>query len=307
MAGTALILRQLNLRDPNTEEVYWDHSINFKHVPAPIINFVTVAVPDSSSAYRNETPVAQECVLQWCTKRISARYYKGNYSETIISTFKNDTKIPYPMLFNVSNHEYDYTTNITLIPPGQDDIFLVPNQTALQTIFSFDNLVPLYVTQENITSNAYIRSRNDGNLSNEARISVYPENKWAVPDNTSLHLADLATAMTNVIRQYPTCSELVYGSGSLEVFVSVSWGWFTLPIVLLLSTFIFLVGTVIQSRRQKEVGVWKTSSLAVLANGLDETTKKAIGSRTLLDLFDSSCDAEVLLRSEKGILTLGRS
>jgi hypothetical protein len=298
-------MRQLDLRDPRTEESYWDRSINFKHVPSPIINFVTVAVPDAAAAWRNETPIAQECVLRWCTKTISARYYKGNYTEKIISTFTNDTMIPYPIDFNSSTYEYYYRTNITIIPPGQDDVFKVPNDTALQTIFTMDQNVPLFVTQLNMTSVPYLRSRNDLNDSNEARLSIERNNRWALPNNASVHLADLATAMTNVIREYPTSSELVYGSGSLEVYVLVSWGWFALPVILLFATLVFLVGTILQSKRQNEIGVWKTSSVAVLANGLDDATKAGIESRTLLDLFNKSCDTEVLLRSEKGVLRLG--
>jgi hypothetical protein len=304
VAGEALVLRQLDLRDPRTEEVYWDHSINFKNVPSPIIDFITVAVPDASAAWQNQTPIAQECVLRWCTKTIAARYYKGNYTEQIISTFTNNTMIPYPLAFNASNDGYEYRANITIIPPGQDRIFTVPNTTVLQTIFTFDFMVPAYVTQLNYSSSAYLRSRNDANVSSEARLAVYQGNQWALPNNVSLHLADLATAMTNVIREYPTSSELVYGSGSLEVFVLVSWGWFLLPVVLLLSTFIFLVATIVRSRKQAEIGIWKTSSLAALANGLDDRTKRTIESQTLLDLFDKSCDTEVFLRSEKGMLRL---
>jgi hypothetical protein len=303
-AGEALIVRQLSLRDPRTEEVYWDHSINFKHVPAPIIDFITVAVPDASAAWQNQTPVAQECILRWCTKTIAARYYKGNYTEQIISTFTNDTIIPYPLLFDASDDGYQYLTNITIIPPDQDRIFTVSNLTALQTIFTFDVLIPLYVTQLNVSAPAYMRSHNDQNLSSEARISLFGENRWTTAQNVSTHLADLATAMTNVIREYPTSSELVLGSGSLEIFIVVSWGWFLLPVLLLCLTLIFLVITIVRSRRLKEIGIWKTSSLAVLAKGLDERDRTNIQSQTLLDLLDKSCDTEVLLSSDRGTVRL---
>jgi hypothetical protein len=213
-AGEALVMRQLGLRDPRTEEVYWDHSINFKHVPSPIIDFITVAVPDASAAWLNQTPTAQECVLQWCTKTIAARYHEGNYTERILSTFTNNTMIPYPLDFNASNYNYEYLINITITPPGQDRTFVVPNDTALQTIFSFDLLIPQYVTQLNSSALPILRTHNDQNDSDEVRLSLYPYNQWALPNNASLHLADLATAMTNVVRQYPNSSELVLGSGS---------------------------------------------------------------------------------------------
>jgi hypothetical protein len=304
-AGEALVLRQLDLRDPRTEETYWDRSINFKHVPSPIIDFITVALPDASNAWLNQTPIAEECVLRWCTKKIQASYHKGNYTENILSTFTNNTMIPYPLLYNASASGYEYNANITITPPGQNQSFTVDNITMLQTIFTYDLIIPLFVTQENYSVPSMVRWRNDDNSSTEARISPYGENGWAAPNNVSLHVMDLATAMTNVIRQYHGSSELVLGSGSLEVYILISWGWFLLPVSLLLLTLFFLVMTITQSRNRKDVGIWKTSSLAALATGLDDTTRKNIESQTLLDLFEKSCDTEVLLRSEKGTLKLG--
>jgi hypothetical protein len=304
-AGEALVLRLLSLRDPRTEETYWDHSINYKHVPSPIVNFIAVAVPDASAAWRNQTPIAQECVLQWCTKTVLARYSHGNYSERILSTFTNNTMIPYPLKFNASNYDYEYGINITLTPPGQDRTYTVPNDTALQTVFSFDLLVPQYVTQTNLSALPYLRSYNDQNTSTEARLSTYLANRWALPNNVSNQLANLATAMTNIVRQYPNSSELVLGSGSLEVYIFISWGWFSLPVILLALTLVFLVSTIVLSRRRKDIGIWKTSSLAVLANGLGNTTTNGIESQTLFELLDKSRDAEVVLRAQKGALRFG--
>jgi hypothetical protein len=297
-AGEALISRLLNFRDPRTERPYWDHSLNYKHIPAPIINFATVSVADASAAYSNKTPIAHECVIHWCTKTISARYVNGKYSERVLSTFTNQTMIPNPLVLDGGPATYDFFTNITIEPPGQDETFTVVNDTALQTIFTFDVITPLYLTQSNISADPMLRTYNDMNTTNRARSLKYTSNHWA-SDDIPQYIADLTTTMTNVIRAYPGSSEMVYGTGILESYVHISWGWFALPVTLLLSTLVFLLRTIVQSRKE-DIGIFKTSSLAILANGLDDTTRTALESGTLLGLYENAYNVRVALRAEKG-------
>jgi hypothetical protein len=292
--GEALVVRQLNFRDPRTEEAYWDHSLNFKHVPYPIVNFATVAVHDAAAAYRNETPVAHECVLRFCTRHIAARYYKGAYTENILSTFTNDTMTPWPLLME-GDADYDYFDNITITPPGQKETFLVGNDTMLQTIFTFDYKIPQYVTQTNVSAILRLRTENDRNGS--SRAFDYLVNDWASSKDIPHYVASLATSMSHAIRLSPSSSEKVLGSGSLEVYVKISWGWFVLPATLLVATLGFLLGTVVRSRTH-DIGILKTSSLAILAHGLNDVTKKDVASGTLLELFDKACETQVTFRKE---------
>jgi hypothetical protein len=301
----ALISRQLNLRDPRTEQHYWDRSINFKHIRSPILNFITAAVPDAASAYHNKTPVAHECVLNWCTKTIAATFREGSLSENILSTFTNDTMVPNPLV-NDAPGSYWYTQNITITPPGQDRTFFVPNDTVLQTIFAFDFVLPNYLTQANTTAPSELRYYNDMNtttnesaITGHSRTEVYNSHYWTPPNNVSQNILDLSTAMTNLMRTYPDSFEKVQGSGSLESYINVSWAWFSLPIVLVFFTLIFLAGTILQSRKQA-IGIWKTSSLAVLSIGLNPDVKKRVESHSLLELFEKSCETKVLLQAEKG-------
>ncbi|KAF2430985.1 hypothetical protein EJ08DRAFT_206377 [Tothia fuscella] len=297
--GEALVTRQLNFRDPRTEEVYWEHSINFKNVPNAIVNFASVSVANAEAAYRNQTPVAHECVLRFCTQKIAARYYKGNYTENILSTFTNHTQRPWPIIMD-GDASYNYVQNITIIPPDQDEIFSVDNKTMLQAIFAFDYKLPFYVTQQNTSALPLIRTENDRN---DSRLTfLYSVDYWSTR-NISNYVADLATAMAHAIRLHPTSSEKVLGSGSLEVYVHISWGWFTLPAMLLIGTLLFLVITMVQSRRQG-ASVFKTSAVATLANGLDDSTKQRVGSDSLSELFDKACTTKVMLQREMSTIKL---
>ncbi|KAF2430986.1 hypothetical protein EJ08DRAFT_206013 [Tothia fuscella] len=299
-AGQALISRVLNFRDPRTEQHYWDQSLNFKEIIDPIINLAVATVPDASAAYLNVTPVAHECVLYWCTKTISANYQEGKYSERVLSTFRNKTIRTNPLTYKLESNtiNYDYLSNVTITPDGQSETFVVANETALQTIFTFDQLIPLYVTQTNRSATTLLRTHNDMNTTERARSLEYPENQWASNDIPQ-HMDDLATTITNAIRTYPGSSELVLGSGSMESYIHIRWRWLILPIILLSSTLVFLVATIIRSRREN-IGVFKTSSLALLANGLDDASRRELRSQTLYGIFDNACHVKVALKLDEG-------
>ncbi|KAI9738284.1 MAG: hypothetical protein M1834_008782 [Cirrosporium novae-zelandiae] len=59
--------------------------------------------------------------------------------------------------------------------------------------------------------------------------------------------------------------------------VHVRWGWIALPAALLLLTIIFLLLTIIQTSLDGPGLVWKSSTLALLFNGLDTNTRQSYG------------------------------
>jgi hypothetical protein len=84
----------------------------------------------------------------------------------------------------------------------------------------------------------------------------------------------LATAMTNVIRSAPS-KEMISGqSFSREAYVSVRWEWLTLPIGLLLMSFIFLAATIFKSALEKDqLGVLKNSAILTLLYGVPDNMR----------------------------------
>lgn len=85
--------------------------------------------------------------------------------------------------------------------------------------------------------------------------------------NISETMDRIAAAMTNRLRD---TSILNVGgrSGSMELFIRVSWLWLVLP-VLSVSLGTILLISVIQVTRKHKLHIWKTSELALLFHGLD--------------------------------------
>jgi hypothetical protein len=103
------------------------------------------------------------------------------------------------------------------------------------------------------------------------------KNPWIPPANVSEHMDRMATAFTNVIRA-GSSKETIYGDAyDKETYVSVRWGWLSLPLGLLILSFVFLVATIIKSAKETgQVGVWKTSAIATLLYGLPDHYQKRI-------------------------------
>ncbi|PMD17019.1 hypothetical protein NA56DRAFT_752676 [Hyaloscypha hepaticicola] len=74
----------------------------------------------------------------------------------------------------------------------------------------------------------------------------------------------LSIALTNNLRT-GTDSTTVEGTFySLEIYLSVRWDWFILPVFLIAAAFFFLIVTMIQTKR-RGTGVWKSSPLVTMA------------------------------------------
>jgi hypothetical protein len=278
--GEALWMRMINLHTPPLNHTYWNGSYRFKNTldTLPIFDFMIAASPDVASVYADKPPQAAECVLRWCTKTISASVVDGNYTETVLSTFTNDTVQPNPFLDAwLRNRDLDaYTANISITPPGSRDTYSVSNKVVFQTIVPFSSFVPSYFTSDNISATPTVRQYEMAGVFT-SQFQAIDTNRWVTPRNLSAYVENIATAMTNVIRTYPNSSEPVFGYGGLETYIHIQWGWFCLPLIVLFSTLFVLVATICKGSSQEQGGLWKTSTLAILLHGLDAKTRQDFG------------------------------
>jgi len=68
-----------------------------------------------------------------------------------------------------------------------------------------------------------------------------------------------------------------------ETRVHIRWPWIILPAALLIFSFLFLAVTIMRSEKDdKKIGIWKSSALAVLFNGLGDDVQDFVGTRTNL-------------------------
>ena len=119
-------------------------------------------------------------------------------------------------------------------------------------------------------------------------------------------VGQLATSMTAYTRINPNRDQslgYVYGSAiRTETCIRVQWAWLAFPASLVLLTFAFLSATIWRTRKQRhdhsshERGAWKSSSLAVLFAGLDETVQhERARVATKADMRDRAEDINVSL------------
>lgn len=87
--------------------------------------------------------------------------------------------------------------------------------------------------------------------------------------------------------------------------VAVKWQWITLPVTVVLLSVVFLVITILVSRRQKQLALWKSSVLPLLYHGLDERVAILDGEEyaVVSGMEADAKSVEVLLEgSERGRL-----
>jgi hypothetical protein len=171
-------------------------------------------------------------------------------------------------------------------PEPQNEIFSISNQTAFQTLLLFDTILPAFVTSDNdsSSSSSQLKWLNGGGfLGTPPQLVPLPNavNPWIPPNNISAHMEKLAKVMTIVMRNTPSQNNTLQQANGVaweqRTFVKTRWLWLILPLTLLTFSLIFLMATVAKSSREEsQVGIWKTSIIAVLFNGLGEEVQKKV-------------------------------
>lgn len=289
--GDALSLRLLPLSDTTTRQpLYGSGSINFKDVRNPIADFIAVGTNGGTSAvYQNATPEANECILHWCTKTFTPTYQWGQLNENPTNIFY-DSGPPTNPWFPHKNAEgtmvNDYLATFNLTPPVQHPsdaniTYGLANVTALEVLLLFDVILPSYITS-NVTSTPLFRTFNAVYMGGPPRSRIAGNVGWAPPNNITTYVQRLADAMTHSVRANSNETVTAWGQALMgETYVHVRWEWIILPVLILFISLIFIVATVLKSSSEmKEVGIWKTSALAALMNGLDEPVQRRVGALT---------------------------
>jgi hypothetical protein len=236
---------------------------------------------DQAAVFRNETPVAQECVLSWCVKTMKSSYYWANYKEEVTSTFVNATPGPYPFIISSRGSQntfvVNYFENVTIQPPFAEEgapTYGVSSETALGFVRAFSTIFPsLTTTGMGFPTRSLLRLPQY----EEQRVRDLEFNPWLPPNNVTLHMERLAIAWTNSIRSSTSRSMISGMAFNRENYVAVRWIWLTLPLSLLFLTFVFLAATVMKASWESErVGIWKTSAIATLLYGLPDDMQKKI-------------------------------
>jgi len=271
--------------DATTRESYYNGSISYSHIRNPVMDFIIVSSPNGApDVYSNKTPVALECALSWCVNRINATSTLGIYREDVLESFQTDPNLPFPWIINEEASTAHYDSDITITPEPSNNSttsFGMTSTTAFLVMFNFyQALFPSYITSLNTSSPDQLRAFNTA-VPTAPEIRKLRHNPW-LKSSASIkkHIDEIAKAMTHTIRSADEGSERWRGSAlQLESYIDPRWEWLSLPALLVFCGLIFLILTVLDtSRRSDRIGIWKTSALAVLLNGVRDNNTTRIGT-----------------------------
>lgn len=244
------------------------HLSNGEIIPS---SFATMALikgaPITGSASTGYISTANICALSVCAKEYNVSMTSGILRSEIVSTSYSDLTIHEDprTLFGNSSYKFAFPNN------ASNGFIFVANKTitatdgrhsvistfeekflvALQEIFWGDlklNTDQLYNSESSLSSNILQAGLN-------ASVSI---------PNT---IDRVAAAMTNRLRDISNLTTRGQ-SGSMEVYIRVSWLWLLLPTLSIFFGMALLTSVIIVTRRRK-LPVWKTSELALLFHGLD--------------------------------------
>lgn len=83
----------------------------------------------------------------------------------------------------------------------------------------------------------------------------------------------MATAMTNYVRYGPNTKVALGQVIQNEPFVSIRWWYFAVPVVIEVLAILFAILSIVSNRRRRDIPLWKSSTLAVLACQHNEQLK----------------------------------
>jgi len=278
------------------------HPVEFgKTVLTGIEDFISAVTPDQFvGAANNATPIVAEHVIYWCVQTINASMSNSALTEKVTNTQLLDTTFADAPWASASY----YLPNFTLVlndsqSPGGRATFGMSNITARTTYQALEDMVPSsWVNQSDFHPVNHYGSFGDiifnkfswrTPFPNPVK-TVFPNSTgWLPPNNATQHVINLAQQMANVLRRTPVGDTGNFinqweGDAWLQVTrVHIRWAWISLPLFLVLFSFVFLAATIIRSDKdEKKIGIWKSSALAILFNGLGDDVQEVLGTRTNL-------------------------
>ncbi|KAK3395213.1 hypothetical protein B0H63DRAFT_386978 [Podospora didyma] len=244
-------------------------------------------------------PWARQCTLSSCVQTLRSEMVNGNLNETIISQTTNDTipsndarikGVAEPVLItsNTTNTVYTMKAEAMLAIESWFTM-LFRNGTASRNT-KFTNQTMNNLPGSAIVVNLTVGISSGVTFFDTDMVQAFYWNYYEYPRGIDMLMSDLAISMTASIRA--VSGKMVNGTSlSTETFVSVRWGFVTIPVLAVLLGSAFLVMAVIKTLTSG-AKPWKTSALAMLFHGLDED------AREKFDELDSLADKR---REARGI------
>lgn len=293
--GEILATRFFSIMDFFTNEIFFGGSLSFPDVQLPVADFILASVPGGfEGARNNNTPTVHECEIHWVIKQLKATVDAGQLTEETLDTIQFETNLTTPW-DPEDDANWIGSYNKVLKDPitGESTTFGMDNTTSFkvwevwQEIAPSAFTLPIYDTQPP-PGTAIPQSGPVFKywwLGRPPRVAqMYNLNSpWAPPNNLSQHMTNVVTVMNQVLRRNSLSvgerNDAAVGKAYIyQVLVEIRWKWLSLPLILLMFSLMFLIATVVRSSRDQEnIGIFKTSALAILFNGLGDDVQERVG------------------------------
>lgn len=109
---------------------------------------------------------------------------------------------------------------------------------------------------------------------------------WTSP-NISQTMSNIATSMTNNIREGTNATEILGTAALVETYIHVSWAWLTLPMTVVLMAVVLVVVSVIMSTTSG-TSLWKSSSLALVFSKLEGWEDNVLNANSASELQEAA-------------------
>lgn len=220
----------------------------------PTVALVILIRTSTQEPNPGDVLAADLCALSFCAQKRNVSVSLNQQSSTVLQTVYGNTYVvskpanQFGIRLSFTGDDF----NMTFSEMSRSDNFLAWSKDLTILIKAFE-----------------------GSLNDMSGSGVNPEatsnfiGAFNASSNISMTMDNIATAMTNYIRD--SSNVTVTGqAGQTESYVHVNWPWITLPAFLVLAGTIFLFLAMFETKRLG-AGVWKTSELALLFHGLEES------------------------------------
>ena len=206
---------------------------------------------------------AELCSMSFCLQNRNVSISSGKLNSSVLDTIYADRNLSTHSGFNVSY----------VFPNGADSLALnlgPATEPALEVALGA-------LLTGNVSETTASQPQDNNSTSSSNLIAGFDASH-----NVSLAMANLATAMTNYIRD--ASNHTVSGQlGITETYVRVLWPWIILPATLVSSGALFLVMGIVETKR-RGVDVWKDSELALLFHGLSGGNERFAGLNKISEM-----------------------
>ena len=223
--------------------------------------------------------IGMECVLSYCVNIYHASVTNGNIEQRIEESWRN----------NSASHSQG--ADLIYRPP-RSIINITANASTFKVAILAAKAMNEFMSSTFTGSGVINLSGPSSAFSSDVIHALYNTRSY------SKSIENLATSMTNNIRQQNDSGSSPFEgiAYQTETFVHVRWVWFAYPATVLALSLLYLLGTIIESRN-RDVLIWKSSSLALLLHGQGLQLSKSdhVPINTLSEMTEMAKDLEIEL------------